>query len=183
MDKMLIYTVRFISLLSSIYSMFLYAFFCLLDRVSTDEDLENLIDDQRLFEKTPVELQHWIRNYFTYRSDLIDYSKHPLMFLKDRVGDCDDFASFCELLLPKLGYSNVYIVTVMNSKCSGHAVCIAQKNGVVYGFSNWHILFLPNHDLYHLGYMISEKINKGKLWFIIKYIDGKYIESLVNHES
>lgn len=178
MNSIILLVVRFLIFLGSIYSKIIFVFFAIIGRVSDEEDIDDLIDNEGLRQKEPHELSMWMKTYFSYVEDIIDYSKDPLMFLYDRKGDCDDFAAFCEVLFKKLGYTNIFTVSTMADNKSGHAVCVVERNGYVYGFGNWSIIFFDNNSIEHIGTKICSQMN-GNLWFILKYQEGKFIEGLV----
>lgn len=178
MGSLIIFGIRFLIFLSNIYSWFVFGIVSLFGRVADEDEIDDLIDENHLNEKTPQELQNWIRDNFSYRKDIIDYAKHPLAFLYDKRGDCDDFANFCEIVLPKLGYTNVYTISSMADNKAGHAVCVAEKNGNVFGFGNWNLIYFESHDLEHIGDVVCKRMS-GNFWFIVKYENGKFIEGKV----
>lgn len=148
-------------------------------KCAKEEELDEMIKKNFLNQRTPFDLQNWIRANFQYEYDLVDYPKNPFVFMYDKCGDCEDFAKFCEILLPKLGYKNIYLVNAMSKNKLGHTVCVAEKGNRIYGFGNWNLLNFESHDLEEMGEMICQKMNSS-LWFVLKYQDGKFIEGLVD---
>lgn len=172
----MLYVVRFLIFLSSIWSYCIFNLKYLLGKTSTNESLQEYVKSCEGL--STIDLQNKIRTDFTYESDFIDYAKHELDFFFSRRGDCDDHAHFCEVVLPRLGFTMVSTVSVMKPDKHGHAICIAEKDGKWYGFGNWQLVHFMNNDLEHIGNEVCKRMDGG-LWFAVRYQNGEFIEGII----
>jgi len=89
--------------------------------------------------ETPRDLSIWLKENFTYQKEALgkDYWKTPKETIKDKGGDCEDFAILTQHILKKLGYNAQFIVIEYYEKSSNHAICIVKhKDGTFSYFSN-----------------------------------------------
>ena len=134
--------------------------------VAKPEAFEALLEKVKNF--SPEQFNDYIKSNFTYEADGIDYSDHPLMFLRTRKGDCDDFANLCGRLLERMGYA-VYLTSVFADVKRGHAVCVASKDGKTYGFGNWALMRFSSSDFVTVGREICLIGYNSQPEFIIKF--------------
>ena len=83
-------------------------------------------------------LDRTLHTHFQYKTDKIDFAKHPYTFFVEKSGDCDDFAIFSLFLARKL-FSELEsnLMIVFNGK-EGHAICVVKdKYGNYHHISNW----------------------------------------------
>jgi len=66
---------------------------------------------------TPRDLSNWYVKEFKYEYDAKDYWKSPREMLKDKKGDCEDFAILSKYILTKKGYK-VYVIAVIYKEIS-----------------------------------------------------------------
>lgn len=85
--------------------------------------------------KTPQDLGKWISNSFTYQKEEVDYWKTPEETVKDKGGDCEDFAILAKKILKDLGYEPHLVV--LRTTLKAHAICVfKEKNGTWSAFDN-----------------------------------------------
>jgi hypothetical protein len=144
-----------------------YIYRRLVGTVATPEEYKKLL--QQVQHMPPQEFNGFIRSYFQYEADGIDFSKHPLVFLKDRAGDCDDYAHLCARLLEDMGYQT-YIISVFSDLKRGHAVCVGvTPKGKVFGFGNWPLMEFNSPYWVDCGRDICRIGYNSKPQFIIKF--------------
>jgi len=83
-------------------------------------------------------LDRTLHTYFQYKSDNIDFSKHPYTFYVEKTGDCDDFSAFALHVIRKV-YPELesHLMIAFNAK-EGHAICVVKdKYGNYHHISNW----------------------------------------------
>lgn len=91
-------------------------------------------------------LEIWLLKNFQYEAEKGDYWKTPEEMVKDKVGDCEDFAFLNKKILNDFGFeSQVYHIygrTKINNKTSeySHAICVFESNGKFYYFSNQYFI-------------------------------------------
>lgn len=175
--------IRIMMFFSRVYSNLMYQYCKLTGNISDVEDFDILLAEVENF--NPEEFQDYIRENFTYQADgWVDYSKHYLQFMYDEKGDCDDFAHLCAKLLERMGFDNVHLITVMADSNFGHAICVAEKNGKVYGFGNWRLIHFPSNDLREMGNHTLTiwkgwRPDIGQLSFVLKFdSEWNYIDSI-----
>ena len=86
----------------------------------------------------PVTLGNWLTNNFTYQDEAPEeYWKTPKETVRDKGGDCEDFAILAQYVLKKLGY-NAYVVVIKYSDTEFmHAICVLKhKDGTFSYYSN-----------------------------------------------
>ena len=69
---------------------------------------------------------NWLQNNITYKFDKNDYWQSPIETIKNKTGDCEDFAILNKAVLNVLGYNAT--VFIMRNTTSAHAFCIFQDN-------------------------------------------------------
>ena len=87
---------------------------------------------------TPKKIEHYL-SYFSFQNDTVaeDRWKSPEQFIKDKGGDCEDYAILAYELLTRIGYQPViYGMYNPHDDEPGHAICVFEK-GL---FSN-HVLY------------------------------------------
>ena len=80
--------------------------------------------------KTPQDIDNWlIAEGFVYKSDKTeeDEWKTPEQTVKDKAGDCEDYAVLTAYILEDLGYKNVMIITIYG-KDLAHGICWFQES-------------------------------------------------------
>ena len=85
--------------------------------------------------KTSQDVGDWLKNNFTYQSEEVDYWKTPEETVKDKAGDCEDYAILSEFVLKDLGYDAWFIV--MNPRIKGeggHAITIIREKDMTFSF-------------------------------------------------
>lgn len=83
--------------------------------------------------KTPTDLSQWMIKSFVYQDEEIDYWKTPEETIKDKSGDCEDFAILSKKVLKDLGHKAYVIVLVNKDKSKfSHAVCLFQEKNKTY---------------------------------------------------
>jgi hypothetical protein len=160
------YMILFSLLLSRIARNFYFYVAKFKNQLALPEALTAMIDKCK--KMTAWEFNEYIRKSFTYESDKIDYSKHPLMFIYDKKGDCDDYAQLAVKILPHMGY-NVYLISVFADVDRGHAVCVGEKDGRFYGFGNWRLMTFEGKDFIKIGNEISNIGYQCNAEFILKF--------------
>lgn len=95
---------------------------------------------------SPKTLQKWLEKEFTYKADDEDYWKYPKETVKDKGGDCEDFAFLTKYILNALGYEAKAIwvygrkYTVKEDKIQdipySHVICIFKEKDKYRYFSN-----------------------------------------------
>jgi len=90
---------------------------------------------------SPERLSAWLRRNIYYKTDVEthgvrDYWQHPEWTLRNREGDCEDFAWLAYEVLKKQGYSPE-LISVTHSNGNTHAVCAFFANLSWYHMSNW----------------------------------------------
>ena len=75
----------------------------------------------------PQTLSDWMISTMKYQKEIFDNWKTPKRTIRDKGGDCEDFAFLTRDVLRELGYSaHVAVMTNRKANESGHAVCIFQ---------------------------------------------------------
>ncbi len=81
--------------------------------------------------------EHFTFNFYYASDGDLDFAKHPLIFARDKRGDCDDFSLFALWALRiKFPEAESYLATCFHDN-EGHAVCIVMYGGNYYHISNW----------------------------------------------
>ena len=88
--------------------------------------------------KDDQSLSDYMRAEFIYQNEDGDYWKTPEETLKDKGGDCEDFALYAEKVLTSLGYEAkaICIKGYIGSEKFVHAICIVKVEGGYRYFSN-----------------------------------------------
>lgn len=87
--------------------------------------------------QNPYNLEKWLKNNFTYQSEETDYWKTPKETLKDKGGDCEDFAIFNKYILKDLGYKAHLIILTKDEDKTAHAICVfIEKDHTFSAFDN-----------------------------------------------
>lgn len=117
----------------------------------------------------PESLHEWfIEEGFTYQAEgwLQDYWKTPEETVKDKGGDCEDFAFLVDKVLSDLNYETHTIA--MFFKKSAHAICFVKINGKYTWFDNYYYCN-RQHDtieeilnIYYPGWIYYYTINLPK---------------------
>lgn len=162
------FLVWFSSLASRVAGEIHYVYRRLTGKTKGAKDFQELVNLTK--DMSPSEFNGWLRSSFRYESDGIDFSKHPLVFMYDRAGDCDDFAHLAARLLEANGYST-YIISVFADVQRGHAVCVGKHpvTGAVFGFGNWQLMEFASDDPVVVGRSICKIGYNSKPQFIIKF--------------
>lgn len=149
-------------------------------RIADKNELEKVYEN--LKGKNAWQMQEWMRANYQYEADgFFDFRKHSRVFLYEGKGDCEDFANIFEILLPRLGYTNVYMDLVFyihdDGKRAGHAICYAEKDGNSYGFGNWPLVHYPSADLEEIGDIISDAM-RAKFTHALRFKRKVFVESV-----
>lgn len=86
--------------------------------------------------KTPQDINDWLmKEGFKYISDKTrgDEWKTPEHTIKDKGGDCEDFAILAENILENLGYDNVMVIAIYGEGLA-HGICWFQEKDGTWGF-------------------------------------------------
>ena len=128
----------------------------------------------------PQDLAIIFMTQYEYLSDRIqfpdsfDHYQSPKDFMKNRKGDCDDFAITSYYILKKLGYeTQMYSLKLPEG---GHAITVFKQEGVYNIFSNQYIYYtLETDPIKAINFIYSE-------WSIIcKFIPIKYGDISIWH--
>ncbi|MHA1704096.1 MAG: transglutaminase-like domain-containing protein [Promethearchaeota archaeon] len=117
--------------------------------------------------KTPTQLSLWMRINFTYQGEKFkfhDYWKTPEETVKDKGGDCEDFAFLAERILTDLNYDAKVIAIKYYGSRTGHSVCIIKENNKYTLFSNQYY-YVQEHST------LNTLLNNN-------YIDWKYYQPI-----
>jgi plasmid rolling circle replication initiator protein Rep len=118
--------------------------------------------------KSPSDLGKWLSESFTYQAEKEDYWKTPEETVKDKGGDCEDFAILAQKVLEDLGYKAYLIILANKETNKGHAVCLfKEKDGTFsvfdnytytkYGYKSWKLIFYLGYIEYKDVYVSSGK--------------------------
>jgi len=77
---------------------------------------------------TPETLEIWLQD-FTYQAEEGDYWKSPKETIRDKGGDCEDFAILVDHVLSDLGYRTFLLAIYFSDGNAGHAVAIVKIEG------------------------------------------------------
>lgn len=94
---------------------------------------------------TPMELGDWLRDNFTYQNDLKEYWKTPEETIRDKGGDCEDFAFLVSDILTLMNIDN-QVFAMQDIQKRGHAICIFTYNKRFGYFSNQAVKFVNYPD-------------------------------------
>lgn len=97
---------------------------------------------------SPSKLSLWLMTNFTYQKEkfkFIDYWKRPEETLRDKGGDCEDFAFLVDRILSDLGYDTEVRGFCREDKKACHAICLIKQNEKYTFFSNKYYLS-QEHD-------------------------------------
>lgn len=86
--------------------------------------------------KNPITLHKWLQVEFTYQEDEDGYFKTPEETVKDKGGDCEDFAFLVDKILTDLGYETHARVISFSNRNTMHAICIIKQDGKFTYFSD-----------------------------------------------
>lgn len=89
--------------------------------------------------KDPVTLSNWLKKDFTFQEEPVgkDHWKYPKEMLKDKGGDCEDFALLARYVLKELGYKTYLIGVFYKDQDIGHAITIIRHRDRTFSyFSN-----------------------------------------------
>lgn len=78
---------------------------------------------------SPETLGEWMEKEFTYQKDLDNTWKHPHQTVKDKGGDCEDFASLAVFVLKDLGYQ-AHVIAIKwktDEGIVGHALAMFKR--------------------------------------------------------
>jgi len=163
---MLKYLIRISTFFSRIVAEIDYIYHRLRGQAASVEAFEALL--QKVQNYSPDQFNEYLRKHFTYKADKIDYSMHYLVFLHKKQGDCDDYAHLAARLLERMGYET-YLCCVFADTERGHCVCIAQKDGLIFGFGNWPLMVFESFDFESVGKRICEIGYNARPKFIVKF--------------
>jgi len=131
--------------------------------------------------KTPQDIEDWFfKEGFTYQHDINNEIKLPKETVKDKGGDCEDFAILVSKILKDIGYKNYKVAIYWDAKDGehGHAICIFQENGKWNYFSNQiyyrievNYILTPINHYYSKWKKIMFFENYKRLCLIIKRIE------------
>lgn len=83
-------------------------------------------------------LTNWLLNNTKYIPDEDEYWKLPNETLKDKGGDCEDFAILTKKVMSELGVKGdiILLQSKLDKKIYGHAIFVFKKNGLYKIFDN-----------------------------------------------
>jgi len=87
--------------------------------------IDQVIQENNL--KTAKDLEVYLLDNFRYKSDWKDSLKSPERFVKDKKGDCEDFALFTALVLRRMGYQAEVLQVFFRNRIdssTGHSVAV-----------------------------------------------------------
>jgi hypothetical protein len=89
--------------------------------------------------KKPKEISNYMKNSFDFKDDYeifnkSDYWQSPEEFLKNKKGDCEDYAIFSNYFLNKIGY-NSFIISFYGLNNFAHTVTIYEENNKFNAFN------------------------------------------------
>jgi len=151
-----------------IYASFIFIFFDLMlgyvgiSSMAKPIDLDLFVRNNNLNKDTSAETVASVinRSFVLNANDSNSlYAKHPLSLLTDKFGSCADFALFCECILIKAGFEDVYKLHVKNSIGKSNIVCIAKFSDGFY----WQVSYWPEFQLSSANMIDQAKIIALKL--------------------
>ncbi len=99
--------------------------------------LAGLLISAPLFPSTvnsPKTLGTWLYDNFTYELEEEEHWKSPKEMVKDKSGDCEDFAILAQYVLKKLGYKAYLIVVEYYYEDEMHAICVFRHEDGTYSY-------------------------------------------------
>jgi len=81
---------------------------------------------------TPLDLTIWMIDNLTYQYDKEDYWKRPEETLRDKGGDCEDFAILVRDFLKKKGYKVYLFLIAYSDHYAGHAITVIKHPDKTY---------------------------------------------------
>jgi hypothetical protein len=136
--------------------------------------------------QTPRDLSIWMTNNFTYQPecDTCDYWKTPEETLRDKGGDCEDFAIFAKTVLKEWGIKSHIIVLEFyderdDMELKGHAFLVYYQNSTLYVFDNTTLSSFPNISHHQI---IIEKYPFWKRYAVTPGIKGIYYNWVYNRK-
>jgi hypothetical protein len=97
----------------------------------------NFTQDDLYGVRSTKELHFILANCFTYQKEKREYWKSPIETIKDRGGDCEDFAVLVQDILQKKGTEAKILGIFYEKQKSGHAIVVWKNNkGYLEFFSN-----------------------------------------------
>ncbi len=132
--------------------------------------------------KTPQDVALYIWRYFDFEHDRSQFGKEEYWqtaeeILRNRKGDCEDFALFAHEIMKQNGISS-FVISLYGSK--PHAICIFKKNGL-YGAVNGGDYIAPEFkDLCSLLSYIDPFWNKAAITEIDENHRGRVLTELSN---
>ena len=85
----------------------------------------------------PVSLEMWLHDNFEYEKEEKDIWKYPHQMIKDKKGDCEDFAFLSSAILTDLNIENRPMFLYQKSKNKGHAITAVKQDGSWSYMDNW----------------------------------------------
>ena len=123
--------------------------------------------------KNPIELGDWLTSNFTYQGEegKNDYWKSPKETIKDKGGDCEDFAILSKHILDKNGYKTYLIAIRYHGLDYGHIITLIKHPDNTYShFSNMYYLSKRYKNLRSL---LDARFEQYK-WSSASYVKNKY---------
>lgn len=86
---------------------------------------------------SPETLEKWLIYNTVYQKDKDGYCKSAKETIRDKGGDCEDYAILAESVLKRLGYKEGYILAIIfyeNGERLGHAIYVFKDNDGTYSW-------------------------------------------------
>jgi hypothetical protein len=122
---------------------------------------------------SPETLEKWMKKNLEYQKDEKGYWKTPVETLKDKGGDCEDFARLVGSVLERLGYEGHIVVVLFKDKKgkrAGHAVyAFKEKRGLYRG--TWSLFSNTYYVQTKSTYPLEAIFKKYRTWTRIYLFD------------
>ena len=129
--------------------------------------------------KDPVTLSNWLKRDFILQVEPEgeDHWKYPKEMVKDKAGDCEDYALLSRHVLKELGYKAYLIGIYYNDGVSAHAITIIRHKDKTFSyFSNQEYISIRFKSVRELLYHESESYKGLNFeWESAKLMLSKYV--------
>ncbi len=128
--------------------------------------------------KDPVTLSTWLQKDFKYEYDITNHWKSPKETIKDKTGDCEDFALLSRYILRKKGY-RVYLVGIYYKyQNMGHVITVIRHKDKTFSYmTNQYYISTKFKTIRQLFDYESKSYNSRYTmkWEIAWFMVSKYI--------
>lgn len=132
--------------------------------------------------RSPQDVALYMWRYFDYEGDRRqfgkeDYWQSPAEIVKNKKGDCEDFALFAKQILDLNGYS-AYVLNLYGTK--DHAICIFRQNGKYGAVDGGKFVAADFDDLRDLLSYMDPFWSKASIVEVTERHGGKELASIRN---